>query len=126
MDADKSQEMLAAIDLIHRAGGTDFFLGHDSDPVVWWVTATFKDEEITERDESLDVAAMKLARRLMSGAICMYCRRSVTIDRSVYGSCNWTRLEDKFVPECRKKKLRTAPTNRAERRAEAKEMRRRK
>jgi len=77
--------MIAAYDLIRRAGAGSVEVGylHDDVPVQeadWWANAQFRGVRITVEHRAGPVEAVEaLARRLINGATCTYCGHIITI-----------------------------------------------
>jgi len=99
--------MIAAYDLIRRAGAGSVEVGylHDDVPVQeadWWANAQFRGVRITVEHRAGPVEAVEaLARRLINGATCTYCRHIITISGQPRdGICRWTRHGNRWVRGC--------------------------
>jgi hypothetical protein len=133
--------VIAAVDLVGRAGAKQFEVGylHDDVPTEeagWYATATYRGAKIMEQDHPGPVEACEaLARRLLTGAKCTGCgglvalsdggavaaKSATMIDGSTWtaeearaaGQCRWRRMGDRWVRGCDGQQQRP---NRAERR----------
>lgn len=135
--------VIACVDLVGRTGATDFEIGYvnDEPPHAWYAHAQFRGARITAEDHSGPVeAADALARRLLAGARCR-CGRLVALtdagavavdghlvdgtawtaaDAQKAGQCRWTRQGRRWEMGCAHSHV----GNRAERRAEKRDARR--
>lgn len=124
---DDRNRVIAAADLVGRAGARKFEIGylHDdvpADEAGWYAFAQFRGARITCGDQpSPSDAAEGLARKLLTGARCrcgrlvameaagaVAFRRPVMADGSAWtakdaaaaGQCLWTRTGDRWDPSC--------------------------
>lgn len=94
----------AAAGVVKRAGGLEFGVAYDTLPANsnWLAFAKFDgDNVVKEHGGTPAVAADKLARELLDGAICRRCNHVI----SAFGAndpvfCNWRRDHDVWVPGC--------------------------
>lgn len=96
--------LFACVDLVGRAGASDFQIGylHDDVPVEeagWYAYAQYKGARITvEGHRSPTGAALALAERLLRGATCR-CRQPVTLSDGQPG-CRWRLVGQRWEPGC--------------------------
>jgi hypothetical protein len=132
--------VIACADLVGRAGASGFEIGylHDDVPAEdagWYAHAQYHGARIIVEDHrSPTGAALALAERLLSGAMCR-CRRPVALTDRL-GGCRWRLIGARWEPGCDAPSLRVdgprgdhaamvralgrPPANRAERRRAAK------
>jgi hypothetical protein len=96
--------LAACADLADRCGASGFEIGyvHDDVPVEeagWYAFVTFRGARISADDHrSPTAAALALAERLLSGAMCR-CRRPVTLSDQRDG-CRWRLIGARWEPGC--------------------------
>lgn len=74
--------------------------GHTCPDVEWTCTVVYRGIKVFESAPTPHEAAVALAVRLMTGAVCR-CRRAVTLgERTEAGQCRWTFQRDQWVPGC--------------------------
>lgn len=89
--------VVACIQLVERAGGSEFELGHKRSG--WYALAKFNRIRIIVDKQPLgSAAAMALAERLLRGAGCK-CRRPVTLSDDRDG-CRWRLIGRNWEPGC--------------------------
>jgi hypothetical protein len=92
----------ACADLTDRAGATGLDIGYlDDDPTNprWYAHAQYQSERITvETHPTPDGAALALAQRLLSGAMCR-CRQPVSLSDARPG-CRWRLVGARWEPGC--------------------------
>lgn len=85
----------AAADLVARAGGKKFELGHLEDDVPihearWWASAVFNGAKVIIDEQPAPALACELlARKLLDGGMCTHCRRVVRIRPDGYVEPAW-------------------------------------
>jgi hypothetical protein len=95
----------AVADLVSRTGATSFQVGflHDDVPAEeagWYAVAQYRGARITIEDQRGPIEACDaLARRLLAGARCTKCGRTITLTAKRAG-CRWRRLGAKWVAGC--------------------------
>ncbi len=120
--------VVAAVDLVGRAGARNFEVGYLHDDVLteeagWYAHAQYRGARITEEDHRGPVEACEaLARRLLTGAKCQHCGGLVALSDSgavayddvtmadgskwtadeaaAAGQCRWRRMGDRWVRGC--------------------------
>ncbi|OZF09846.1 hypothetical protein CH300_00245 [Rhodococcus sp. 15-1154-1] len=98
--------LTAAIDLGGRSGATGIEVGylHDDVPVEkagWYAFAQFKGARITSEDHVGPVeAAEGLARKILHGAQCTHCKKTVSLGGFSKSRCRWRRMAAKWVRGC--------------------------
>lgn len=94
----------ACADLVGRAGASGFEIGYMRDDVPvedaqWYAFASYQGARIMAQDHrSPSAAALALAERLLSGAMCR-CRQPVSLSESVLG-CRWQLKGPRWEPGC--------------------------
>lgn len=74
--------------------------GHACPDVEWTCTVEYRGMKVFESGPTPHEAAVALAVRLMTGAMCR-CRRAVVLgDRTEADQCRWTFQRDRWVPGC--------------------------
>jgi hypothetical protein len=79
--------MLAAVEVIGRAGATNFEVGYLDDEVPsemarWWASAKWRGTKVLVEDETgPDVAAEALAFKVIVPGQCVHCGRTITVRR---------------------------------------------
>lgn len=74
--------------------------GHTCPDVEWTCTVQYRGIKVFESGLTPHEAAVALAVRLMTGAMCR-CRRAVTMsERTSAAQCRWTFQGDQWVPGC--------------------------
>jgi hypothetical protein len=114
-DMDK---LIAAVDIVGRAGGMDFECGYDDSktaPNWWYANCRTRDGQsrsgfhnrISSEHPGPAEAAEKLARKLINGGTCTHCGRVITLSRTglaVAGDgsavCFWTRQGKRWERGC--------------------------
>lgn len=97
----------AAVDLVGRTGADNVEFGFLNDNVPteeadWWAAAHYKPKgaKVVVEDYPGPVQAMEaLARQLIDGGRCTICDRPISLDPDST-SCTWTRMGNKWVPQC--------------------------
>lgn len=102
--------VVAAVDLIGRAGGTSFEIGwtcphtpdeppnHNCSDVTWWASAKWRGtRSMTQGRQTPPAAATELARKVLRGAACR-CGQTVSLDGG--SGCPWRLVGDQWVPGC--------------------------
>ncbi len=141
--------LVACADLVDRAGGMHFELGHVHDDVPpeeagWYAHATYQGARIIVDDQrSPAAAALGLAERILTGGQCKCGRISTVTQTDSRTRCRWQRVGQRWesgcdaygvdLPASMRGNLRglaaslaaSAPTNRAARRAQQRQSRRR-
>lgn len=143
--------VVAAADLVGRAGAREFEVGwlHDdvpSEEAAWYATATYRGARIMTDDHRGPVEACEaLARRILEGGRCAHCGGLVALSDSgavafeeahlvdgttwtaeqarAAGQCRWRRLGDRWVRGCEDSHPKRGP-NRAARRRQPRRNRR--
>ncbi len=107
MFTEKHNEVIrATADLIGRTGATQFEIGweHDDVPVElmgWYCKATYQGTEIRAEGAGPIEAADALARKVLDGGLCMYCKRRITIDNvEDLEKCFRARVGDTWMRGC--------------------------
>lgn len=100
---DLNEDMvIACADLVGRAGARSFELGHlrdDPDDPGWWAAAHYRGARLTtDEHRSPSGAALALAERLLSGAMCK-CGEPVTLSDEGEG-CRWRLVGRRWEPGC--------------------------
>lgn len=104
MDDLNEDVIKACADLVGRAGASGFEIGyvHDDVPVEdaqWYAYASYQGARLMAQDHrSPSAAALALAERLLSGAICR-CRRPVSLSEVAPG-CRWRLRGARWEPSC--------------------------
>jgi hypothetical protein len=99
----------AAVDLVGRSGATGFELGylHEDVPVEeagWYAHAQYRGARITVEDKTGPVeAAEALARRILNGAHCAHCGKTVSMNGYSKSRCRWTREGRRWTRACESK-----------------------
>jgi hypothetical protein len=135
--------VIACVDLVGRSGGSGFEIGylHDDVPAEeagWYAHVQFQGARISVGERwSPTGAALALAERLLSGAMCR-CRHPVSLSDGAEG-CRWRLVGARWEPGCDVESIHAKgqrgdyaamqralaePMNRADRRKLAKEQRR--
>jgi hypothetical protein len=104
--------IMATVRLAERAGARSWELqyacphtpdegpGHTCPDVEWTCTVEYRGVKVFESAPTPHDAAVALAVRLMTGAMCR-CRRTVTMnERTSANQCRWTFQGDQWVPGC--------------------------
>jgi hypothetical protein len=106
--------VVAVADLVARAGGREFEIGHLEDGVPveqarWYATARFKGAMlIADEKAGPDEAADALARRILSGGKCTYCHKTVVLNLTKPNKqCLWHRDGNAWVQGCNGKRSAT-------------------
>lgn len=109
MSAEFDQDALtAAIDLVGRSGATGCEVGylHDNVPAEqagWYAHAQFRGARLTSEDHVGPAeAAEGLARRVLRGAQCTHCQKTVSLNGFSKNKCRWTREGARWVRGCAK------------------------
>jgi hypothetical protein len=89
--------VIACVDLAGRTGARNMEFGflNDDPPHKWYANARYRGARISVEDLAGPVeAADALARRLLSGAKCMHCRRRVVLSAAPAEGivCRWRRM----------------------------------
>jgi hypothetical protein len=113
IEADNPGDIITAtVRLAERAGARSWELayacphtpgegpGHTCPDVEWTCTVEYRGIKVFESAPTPHEAAVALAVRLMTGAMCR-CRRPVTLnERTEAAQCRWTFEGDQWVPGC--------------------------
>lgn len=103
--------LIAAYDLVGRIGGVDFVVGYDDDlpEQYWWFARVESDNGAIKAEvkgaTSPDIAAEKLARKLVNGGRCASCGLVTTLavsGRTEYPDnlCVWARERKQWIRGC--------------------------
>lgn len=100
--------MLAAVDLVHRSGASNFEFGYLEEDVPidqarWWAKAQYRGAVLSVDEHRDPVAAAEaLARRVLRGAKCVGCNRTVSLSGIVHNgrTCRWTREGRHWMAGC--------------------------
>ena len=107
--------LVASVDLIGRTGARDFTFGYLRDDVPieqaeWWAAARYQGAEIREDGHAGPLSAVEaLARRLLTGGMCIHCGGRISLSEQgppefVGTMLDGTRMDRKrarSMPECR-------------------------
>jgi len=102
----ETDAIVAAASLAAGSGCKAFEIGYlDETAKVedarWYATATYQGAKIMVEDrKSPDEAADALARRILSGADCNHCHKTVTLGRTHPSQCRWYRDADRWIVGC--------------------------
>jgi hypothetical protein len=103
--ADLNEDMIVACaDLAGRAGARGFEIGYTREDVLpeeagWYARASYRGAHLDSGEHtSPSAAALTLAERLLSGAMCR-CRRPVTLSDRESG-CRWRLVGRRWEPGC--------------------------
>jgi hypothetical protein len=94
--------VIACFNLAGRTGARDAEIGylHDDPPHGWYAHARYQGARIMVEDMAGPVeAADALARRLLAGAKCQHCRRTVVLSGGGL-ACRWRRMGPQWVRGC--------------------------
>lgn len=112
MSAFDEDALIAGVELVHRSGASSCEIGHTGDedaewdeldePVTWWAKAQYRGAVLTSESYHDPIAAVEaLARRVLKGAQCVGCKRTIALsgvgDRKL---CRWTREGKHWMPAC--------------------------
>ena len=100
--------LMAAVDMIGRAGAKGFEVGHLEESVPahlarWYASATFKGAKVAVEELASPVdAAEQLAWKLLDGGMCTHCSKRIGLagHEAPPGACLWHREGDCWVPGC--------------------------
>ena len=106
--------LIAAYDLVGRIGGVDFVVGYDDDlpQEYWWFARVESDNGAIKAEvkgaTSPDIAAEKLARKLVNGGRCASCGRVSTLwtttntrdPHTTINFCVWARTGKRWIRGC--------------------------
>lgn len=98
--------VIALADLVGRSGGRELQIGYLDDDVPvdqarWYAQALFRGARLIADDyPSLVEACDALARRILAGAQCTHCKRTVTLNDTDDG-CRWRRMGDRWTMGCK-------------------------
>nr|MDT0660821.1 hypothetical protein [Micromonospora sp. DSM 115978] len=96
--------VIAAADLVGRAGATQFEIGWTRDDVPvelagWYCSAYYRGARlIVDEHRSPDAAAIALAERILTGGMCR-CRHRVALSDQADG-CRWRLVGQRWEPGC--------------------------
>lgn len=97
--------LIACADLVDRAGGREFEIGHIRDDVPadqagWYAHATYQGARImVDEQPSPAAAALGLATRILTGGQCK-CGRTVTLTEDRPDRCRWRLEGDRWESGC--------------------------
>jgi hypothetical protein len=94
--------VIACVDLAARTGAAQFEIGFASDdaPHQWYASARYRGARIMVKDQPGPVeAADAMARRLLDGARCTHCKRTVVLSGTGL-VCRWRRMGDRWERGC--------------------------
>jgi hypothetical protein len=98
--------MFAGLGLIERTGAKQIEIGylHDDVPAEeagWYAHARYHGARVTAEDHPGPVEAVEaLARRLLTGALCVFCGREIAIADFPGRRCRYTRQGQHWVRGC--------------------------
>lgn len=105
--------LLAAVDVINRAGALEFEVGYLDDTAEaqdarWWASARWNGTKVlVENHTDPGAAAEALARKLLEGGQCTHCAGTITLSpanramrRANPQLCPWTRQGLRWVRGC--------------------------
>lgn len=104
---EKLPALVAAVDVIGRSGATGFEIGYldDQPPHRWYATAIYKGAKVHgEHPSNPEVAADRLARKLLHGGQCTHCGGKVNVrpweGHWADAECIWRRAGNRWVRGC--------------------------
>lgn len=107
MRGDWDQDALnAALDLIERTGAKQVEIGYTREDVPvdqagWYAHAQYHGARVTVENYAGPIdAAEALARRLLDGAVCVFCTRKIALSDFPGRRCRYTRSADRWVRGC--------------------------
>ena len=108
-DFDLDEEALqAGIDLCGRSGARSIEIGFQNEDATsiedadWYATASLKGARLSAEHKEDPVEAVEaLARKVLRGARCRRCGKTIKLGRTSSG-CRWTRDGERWKPGCGK------------------------
>lgn len=103
---EQTEIIQATAHIVGRSGATHFELGweHDDVPVQlmgWYAQASYESEKLRVPGDGPVEACDALARRVLDGGLCMYCKRTVTLDDlDDLSKCFRSRVGNKWLRGC--------------------------
>lgn len=99
--------VVAVVGVVGRTGGREFEIGwlDDSYPHRWYASAKYRGARLTgEHPSKPDIAADRLAHRILHGGQCTYCGQNINTKPKkghwADGECIWHRDGNEWVRGC--------------------------